>query len=412
MTITTTLHIDPAQADGFPAISHPREALYNALEREARIGHYLWNSEKDRFQYCSPEYARIFGTTAAELMAAEDAFDKVLARVHANDRERYRRLLRGPNANGRLDTGYRIVHDNGDIRYLHETGVYVDSGHRPHHQCLGFVQDVTDRAGPGPGHPGGLEGQADMMPDFGFYLCDDYSERYVYISEGFAHIHGTTVKDCLNSLKYLEDDINRAIDADRDRLAAAYQHYIDTGETLDIEYRIRRTDGEKRWIRELNYARSMKHGCVFHTIGVLQDITRQKEIEMELLEKDASASHAGTFSVIGHFIHDNPAGRFRFVSPGMSIVYGVDSVSLLQRRPSARADMAFVHPEDRDRLRAVYRESNGARKKWQIEFRLVRPDGETRWIREIARTQPLDRGAGTQTIGVMMDITSQQAAAP
>jgi two-component system cell cycle sensor histidine kinase/response regulator CckA len=69
-----------------------------------------------------------------------------------------------------------------------------------------------------------------------------------------------------------------------------------------------------------------------------------------------------------------------------------------------------VHPEDVERVRAEFSQTVAQRENREMEFRIVRPDGVTRWLRW--RGQVL-ADAGTQAlrvIGVNMDITEQKQA--
>jgi len=255
-----------------------------------------------------------------------------------------------------------------------------------------------------------LARQAEFLTDIGHYIYDEENEVYIYMSEGFSRIHGTTVKAQMNSMQSLEDDLDRVIEADRQRVEDKYKHYIETGEDLIIEYRILHRDGEERWLRELNQAKSMGNGRVSHTLGVLQDITPQKEIEMELRYKDTLANQAEVITAMGHFVYDELAGKYLFVSDGMASIYGVNTDYLMNSLQSEQDDMEFVHVEDREALNELYRESDVTGEDWVAEFRMVRPDGEIRWIREIGKTHVQNKGFAEQTIGVLMDITESKNA--
>lgn len=69
--------------------------------------------------------------------------------------------------------------------------------------------------------------------------------------------------------------------------------------------------------------------------------------------------------------------------------------------------MRAVHPEDRNRL-TVLAETASARGKIDVTFRLVRPDGETRWL--TARGGYSERGASEHYLsGVMLDVTDEKS---
>jgi diguanylate cyclase (GGDEF)-like protein len=55
------------------------------------------------------------------------------------------------------------------------------------------------------------------------------------------------------------------------------------GNGWQVEYRLLRSDGEVRWVREMGKALLMTHGIPEQTIGVMQDITEQKNSEQEII---------------------------------------------------------------------------------------------------------------------------------
>ena len=67
-------------------------------------------------------------------------------------------------------------------------------------------------------------------------------------------------------------------------LADIYERHRRTGEAIDVEYRIHRTDGELRWIREQGTALRSAGGEIIQSVGVMQDITKQHHTEQNLRE--------------------------------------------------------------------------------------------------------------------------------
>src|SRR5690606_8106393 len=67
----------------------------------------------------------------------------------------------------------------------------------------------------------------------------------------------------------------------------------------------------------------------------------------------------------------------------------------------------MIHPEDRDRateINQTARELISGHRDYAIEFRILRPDGEVRWVRSAAYLQHRD-GAPTRATGFVVDIT-------
>jgi diguanylate cyclase (GGDEF)-like protein len=83
-------------------------------------------------------------------------------------------------------------------------------------------------------------------------------------------------------------------------------------------------------------------------------------------------------------------------------IFGVDSKAFV---PSIRAFKAMVHPEDLESVEASMRraEQTGSH---DVVHRIIRPDGEVRWVHELADYVP--EGDEQILIGTVRDITEQK----
>jgi PAS domain S-box-containing protein len=90
---------------------------------------------------------------------------------------------------------------------------------------------------------------------------------------GFSATHGKSFRDEYLSL-ILEEDRNHLVEADENALA--------TGEGFEIDYRIRRPDGEIRWLRSQVMPLKDVQGLSARLIGVVADITERKKIHEAL----------------------------------------------------------------------------------------------------------------------------------
>jgi two-component system, LuxR family, sensor kinase FixL len=69
--------------------------------------------------------------------------------------------------------------------------------------------------------------------------------------------------------------------------------------------------------------------------------------------------------------------------------------------------LSRVHPEDRIAMDEAIERARAASQTFEIEYRLLRPDGETRWLISRGRYLRNDRGEVSELIGVAIDITAQ-----
>ncbi|MEM7292257.1 MAG: diguanylate cyclase, partial [Pseudomonadota bacterium] len=127
-----------------------------------------------------------------------------------------------------------------------------------------------------------LAQQFEDIGEIGYFVFDAVTERFLYVSDGFCRIYGVLPDQHMDDVKSLDDDLAFIVEEDRSRVHTAYQANLCRGVNCRVEYRIRRTDGEIRWLRESSSAQKINNGKVELTIGAVQDITELKSVETEL----------------------------------------------------------------------------------------------------------------------------------
>jgi diguanylate cyclase (GGDEF)-like protein/PAS domain S-box-containing protein len=98
-----------------------------------------------------------------------------------------------------------------------------------------------------------------------------------------------------------------------------------------------------------------------------------------------------------------PEERLLYLSPAAARVYGREANEFIE---NARLWLDVVHPEDRGALLEARRAARGG-KPYEIEIRIVRPDGETRWINVRARLVRDEPGATLRIDGISRDVTER-----
>ena len=127
------------------------------------------------------------------------------------------------------------------------------------------------------------------------------------------------------------------------------------------------------------------------------------------LEEDASiVDQALNATGVGVYEYDAATGHRRF-SAACKAIWGLRA----DEEPTAARIEALVHPEDRDialhEARASLRPDGSG--EFQFEHRIIRPDGQVRWIQIRGRTE-FDVNGGLhrprRSVGVMLDVTSRK----
>jgi PAS domain S-box-containing protein len=76
-------------------------------------------------------------------------------------------------------------------------------------------------------------------------------------------------------------------------------------------------------------------------------------------------------------------------------------------RLSRELFLSRVHPEDRSAVDEEIERARASSQTFEFEYRLLRPDGETRWLISRGRYGHNDRGRVRELIGVAIDVTAQ-----
>ncbi len=99
--------------------------------------------------------------------------------------------------------------------------------------------------------------------------------------------------------------------------------------------------------------------------------------------------------------------QLTYVSPAYEAIWG-RSVASLQQSPQSWIDA--IHSDDRDRVLAAFGKLTDEKLSCEIDFRVMRPNGEVRWVR--GRGSPILDGTGrvTRIVGIADDITERRQA--
>jgi PAS domain S-box-containing protein len=124
---------------------------------------------------------------------------------------------------------------------------------------------------------------------------------------------------------------------------------------------------------------------------------REREARIELASESAHLA-LWTIDFVRHESWMNEKGRELFgFEPG--------------ERLSREVFLSRVHPEDRLVVDEVIERARTASQRFEVEYRLLRPDGETRWLISRGRYLRDDAGQLSELMGVAMDVTAQVKAA-
>lgn len=183
-------------------------------------------------------------------------------------------------------------------------------------------------------------------------------------------------------------------DADRGRLNEEFAR-LKQGEILVAEFEVLRGDG-RRFDAEIS-ARALPDGKL---MGIVRDLTERRRAEQALRESEERFRQLAENINEVFWMTDPAKAEILYVSPAYETIWGRTCESLYRRDPDW---IDSVHADDRERVAAAARQQPSGG--YVETYRIVRPDGAARWIRD--RAYPIRDAAGRvyRIVGTAEDIT-------
>lgn len=133
----------------------------------------------------------------------------------------------------------------------------------------------------------------------------------------------------------------------------------------------------------------------------IQDATDRKRIAEELRDSEERFRQLAENIDVFFWMIDIHSDRMIYVSPGYDMIFGRSRRELYD---APRAWTESIHPEDKDRV-VKHVLSKQRRGRYEEEYRIVRPDGSIRWIRDRAFPVRDEGGRIYRVAGIAEDIT-------
>lgn len=200
--------------------------------------------------------------------------------------------------------------------------------------------------------------------------------------------------------------LDHVLPEDRERVDRLFKQALAEGSIWDFECRIRRVDGEVRWIHARGQSRLGEAGEPLLT-GIVMDITarvlatREMDRIRLLMQEGERIAQLGTWEYIA-------ADQSTVWSEEEFRIYGVDPATPSPDYQSMLRER--IPADDAERLNRIFKAALEQGAPYEMEHKVVWPDGTVRHVQDLAYPTFDPDGKLTKYIGTTLDITDRKRA--
>jgi len=320
--------------------------------------------------------------------------------IHPDDLERHAARWRKAVASGKPhENEVRLRRSDGQYRWHLDRGVPLRDEDGNIVEWYGVATDIEDR-----------KRAEEALQRSQFYISEGqrlaHMGSWAFNAAGFEYwsselfrIHGLDPSD---KPPAVEEYLALVHPEDRTFMKQGITQMLVDRRAFDFTKRIIRRDGEIRSVRCVGVP-VMQGGTFQGFLGTGMDVTDQERLIEELRLSENYLSEGQRLAHMGSWAF-NPSGSFEYWSQELFKVYGLDPQ---KGAPTLEEYLATLHPQDRDSMADTIERMRAERSGCDVKKRIVRPDGELRYIRCVGI--PVVEGEVLKGfLGTAIDITEQE----
>ena len=223
-------------------------------------------------------------------------FDQFLQTLHPDDREPVSHAIaKSMNGDGEYESEYRARLPNGTTRWMVSRGrVEFNRAGKPV-LMRGVSLDITRRKETEEAlreSEGRFRTLADTAPVLIWMSGPD--KLCTFFNQGWLGFTGRTFEQELGN-----GWTQGVHEKDFEHCLEVYANSFDARREFTMEYRLRRQDGEYRWVLDTGVPRFAQDGMFLGYIGTCIDITERKQTELEIAQQRNELAHLSRVTMLG-----------------------------------------------------------------------------------------------------------------
>ena len=383
--------------------------MWNSVDSETRL-RLITESARDAIVMINPQGNIVFWNPAAENIFGYCP-DEVLGRnlhvliaperYHAAHKTAFTSFQKTGCGNA---VGQRI-----ELRGLHKDGYEIDLelslsavNQNDGWHAVGILRDISDRKRDECAVLESRERYEQLAEQSRTITWEvDASGLYTYVSPVVEQVLGYPPEKLVGKMHFY--DLHPE-DGREDFMKAAFQVFSRKGSFLDLVNPVRTNTGETVWLSTSGFPRIDDHGELLGYRGSDRDITQRKLLEQKISDTNLRLTLAADSAGFGVWDLDLVTNRLEW-DQWMFRLYGFDPEGF---EGAYEAWKKSVHPEDIERAAQEVELAIRGEKEFDTEFRIVRPDGDTRYIKGNAVVIRDKQGLAVRMVGTNYDTTDNK----
>jgi PAS domain S-box-containing protein len=205
----------------------------------------------------------------------------------------------------------------------------------------------------------------------------------------------------------LELVLERTHPEDRTRVQQEIDRASQSDKDFDIEHRLLMPDGSVKHVHVVGHLLETGQPGKTELVGAITDITERKRAEAALRQTEAYLEEAQRLSHTGSWAWNVARRENIHWSQEQYRLFGLDP-----KHDSRSFETAFqrIHPEDRATFNNVVERAIRERSDFEVDFRIVLPDGSTKYSRSVGHPVFSASGELVEFVGTGIDITERRRA--
>jgi PAS domain S-box-containing protein len=235
----------------------------------------------------------------------------------------------------------------------------------------------------------------DTVPGF---LCTMTARGEVeFVNQGILDYTGWTLEQLADWRPLIHPD-------EREMVMARWIRSVETGNPYDIEHRIRGADGVYRWFHVRGLPVRDTEGRIVRWYNLITDIDERKKTHEKLQRSEAFLAQGQSISHTGSFGWSVVSGEIYWSEESYNIFGGDRDL-----RPTLELIFQRIHPDDRDLVQQALDKAINKETDFDIEHRLLMPDGGVKHVHVLARASKTSSG-NLEYVGAVTDVTAAKQA--